>query len=441
MRIQRYGRETEELVHQALAREHWDREQWQAWQSEKLSRVLQRAATRVPYYRSYWNTRRRAGDRSPWLELGNWPILEKETVRENPRAFVADDCNPRRMYTEYTSGSTGKPMALFQSLPALRQWYALFEARRRYWYGVSRRDRWANVGGQLITPVHQRRPPFWVWNAAMRQLYMSSFHLSPDLISHYLHALDKYRVKYLFGYTSSLAAIAREVLERGWHCDHISVVITNAEPLPARERAIIEKGFACDVRETYGMSENAAAASECRTGRLHLWPEAGVVEVVEDGEPAADGMAGDLVCTGLLNEDMPLIRYRVGDRGALSVDAAVCGCGRTLPVLSSVEGRIDDVLYTRDGRRIGRLDSVFKTDFPIREAQIIQRSLDSVCVKVVPGKDYDDGVGRDIVERLRLRIGDIDVDLQRVDEIPRGPNGKMRAVVSELPATLRETFR
>src|SRR5258705_7126927 len=86
----RYGPETDQLVAEALGREGWSAPQWQTWQQERLRLVLERAARHVPYYRDYWATRRRGGDHSSWEQLENWPILEKESLRANPRAFVAD---------------------------------------------------------------------------------------------------------------------------------------------------------------------------------------------------------------------------------------------------------------------------------------------------------------------------------------------------------------
>ena len=95
----------------------------------------------------------------------------------------------------------------------MRAWYALFEARWRGWYGVSRRDRWAILGGQLVAPVSATRPPFWVWNAALSQLYMSSYHLAPELIPAYLDELARRRITYLWGYSSALHALAKSVSE------------------------------------------------------------------------------------------------------------------------------------------------------------------------------------------------------------------------------------
>lgn len=428
----RYGPETEKLVDEALERDTWNPERWKAWQEERLAYVLHRAATRVPYYREQWQARRRRGDFASWEYLENWPILEKETVREKPIAFVADDRDVRALFHLHTSGTTGKPLDIFQGQQTVRAWYALFEARCRKWYGVSRHDRWATLGGQLVTSVRQRRPPFWVWNNAAKQLYMSSYHLAPDLIPHYLEGIRRYRVKYLEGYTSSLYALAQEALRLGRDDWNMSVAITNAEPVFDYQREVINEAFGCPVRETYGMAEITAAASECEAGRLHLWPEAGWMEVIDGNQSIPKGSTGDLVCTGMLNPDMPLIRYRVGDRGGMSA-MEFCTCGRGLPILTPLEGRLDDVLYTSDGRSVGRLDPVFKSHLPIREAQIIQESLDRVRVRYVPAGEFTAAAGQSIVEQLQGRMGPIEVILEQIREIPRTPNGKFRAVISRLP--------
>jgi phenylacetate-CoA ligase len=433
LRRWRYGPETERLVEEALEREHWPPERWKAWQEERLAYILHRAATKVPYYREYWRKHAQTGTR-PWEELANWPILTKEPLRANPRAFLAEDCDPRRMYEEHTSGTTGTPLTLWQSRETVRAWYALFEARWRRWYGVSMHDRWAILGGKLVTPVSQKRPPFWVWNSAMNQLYMSAYHLAPDLTPYYLDALVKYRIKYLWGYSSSLYVLAQDALRLGRRDIKMAVVITNAEPLYDYQRKTIAEAFQCPVRETYGMCELVAAASECEHGRMHLWPEAGVVEVLKDNadEPAEPGESGRLVCTGLVNADMPLVRYAVGDRGGLGPQSEACFCGRTLGLIESVDGRCDDILVGTDGKRVGRLGPVFKTAWPLREAQIIQERLDLVRVLCVPADGFTAQTAGEIAQRLQERLGDVQVVVEEVAEIPRGPNGKFRAVVSKV---------
>ena len=259
LRRWRYGPDTERLVESALEREHWGPKQWEQWQQEQLARMLDHAARSVPYYRELWAERRENGDRASWEALANWPILEKQMVRQNPAAFVSDACSRRELTQLHTSGTTGTPLTIWASRKTLRAWYALFEARWRRWNGVTMHDRWAIIGGQMVAPVRQQKPPFWVWNAAGSQLYMSAFHISPRSIPLYLDALRRYRIRYIWGYPTALDALASEALDAGYSVPALSLAITNGEPAHEQQRRAIGAAFQCPVRETYGMTEMAAA--------------------------------------------------------------------------------------------------------------------------------------------------------------------------------------
>ncbi len=427
----RYGRDTDRLAEEARERETWTSQRWERWRQERLAYLLHRAATKVPYYREQWARRRAAGFGGSWEQLENWPVLEKDEVRRHGAALVVDDRNPSRLHCDHTSGTSGTPLNLWQSRETLTRWYALMERRWRGWYGLSRHDRWAILGGRLVAPASQQRPPFWVWNAAMRQLYLSSYHLSPANIPAYGEALRRYRIRYVLGYSSSLYALAQGILDAGAGPLPLDVVLTNAEPLYDYQREAMGSAFGCPVRETYGMSEMAVAASECEAGTLHFWPDAGVVEIV--GEAEAGEITGDLIATGLSNDDMPLIRYRTGDRATIPAVASPCACGRSLPVLSRIEGRSDDVLYTPDGRAVGRLDPVFKGHFRIREAQIVQERLDTVRLRYVPAPGCSERDVREMADQIRSRMDGVRVVAEALDAIPRGANNKFRAVVCQVP--------
>lgn len=429
----RYSSQTERLVAEALERENWSEEKWQAWESERLAYILNRAATHVPYYRDLWQKRRRAGDKASWHYLENWDVLKKETLRKTPDAFLADNVNSNKLFVEHTSGTSGTPLTLWIPRDALQNWYALFEARWRGWYGLSRHDRWGILGGQLVVPFTQKEPPFWVWNRGMYQLYLSSYHLSPENISAYLQAIRNHKLVYLLGYASSLYSLAYLALEQNLELPVLKSVISNAEPLYRHQREVISKAFQCPVYDTYGLSENVCAASECLHGDFHLWPEVGITEIIDENSDASlpAGNTGRIVCTGLLNQSMPLIRYDVGDLGFLSMKTD-CACGRTLPILGGVEGRKDDVIITKDARRIGRLDPVFKSDLPIREAQIIQDDFDIFRVKYVPSGGFSVKDLEVLKQRLFERLGRVQIEFEALEEIPRTANGKFRAVISNL---------
>lgn len=429
----RYSGDTDRLIADAYDREQWTVEQWRSWKDDHLAHILTYAAKNVPYYRQMWELRRRNGDRASLELLPNWPVLRKDVVRDYPHAFVADGTNLRSQIVEHTSGTTGTPLTFWMSRDAVRKWYALFEARWRGWYGLSRQDCWGILGGQLVVPFSQTNPPFWVWNAGLNQLYFSSYHLSPKNVKTYLVTIRKHKLVYLLGYASSLYLLTQLAKEQNLKFPALKAVISNAEPLYAHHRDAISKAFQCPVYDTYGLSENVCAASECLHGTLHLWPEVGVTEILSDDADISltAGETGRLVCTGFLNETMPLIRYEIGDRGFL-LSESVCDCKRNMPILGRIEGRQDDIIFTHDGRRIGRLDPVFKADLPIREAQIIQEDLDNLRVLYVPVSGFSNLDLSVLSERLHDRLGNINIQFQEVEQIPRTSNGKFRAVISKL---------
>lgn len=430
----RYGPETEKLVEEALARERWDPARWEKWKEERLAYMLEYSATKVPYYRDYWSKRRGDGDNASWSKLENWPILTKEALRQNQDAFVADGYDKNKMYREHTSGTTGTPLDLWCSRELLHKWYALFEARWRRWYGVSLEDNWAIIGGQNIIPLKNTKPPFWVWNSAFHQLYLSAFHMRPEFLKYYLKAMQKHSIVHMYSYSESVHQLAQAAIKENIKIK-LKVVVTDAEPLFEFQKETISKAFDCPVRETFGQAEMLCAASECEHGKLHLWPEAGYEELLDNfDQPVENGTPGRIISTSLLNEGMPLIRYDLMDMAQYPSVQEPCPCGRTLPLVEKFIGRLDDAIITKDGRQLVQIDVILGPHLKIREAQITQETLDSFTVKVVPVEGWSDETRSTLVNSLKDLVGDVHVSVEEVEEIPRTWRGKFRIIQSKVKA-------
>jgi phenylacetate-CoA ligase len=257
---------------------------------------------------------------------------------------------------------------------------------------------------------------------------LSAYHISAANAQSYITALKNHKIKSITGYPSALTALAEFVRDENLNAPVLQVIISNAEPLFEFQRNVIREVFKCPVINTYGLSELVCGAAECEQGSMHLWLEAGYIEIIDDenDELVAEHQVGRIIATGFMNADMPLIRYETGDRG--SIRRGKCDCGRSFPCLEKIEGRIDDVIVTPDGRKVGRLDPVFKTDIPIVEAQIIQEEINNVRIKFIPGFGYHhDEI---LTRRVQERLGGMNIVLEPVENIPKGSNGKFKAVVS-----------
>lgn len=425
LRAWRYGPGFEAEVARVLDRDGWDDDRWQAWQANRLAAVLAHAATTVPRHRRWFAEH---ADRDA-ARLGDWPVLTKASVLDDPGALVADDA-PARTYRDQTSGTSGSPLPVWTSRADLRSFFALHEARTRRWHGVSRHDRWAILGGQLVTPADRDRPPYWVVNRALHQLYLSVPHVTPATVGDYVDALARFGPTHLVVYPSAAAFIARTGLDAGRTATGPQVVVANAEGVTPAQRELIEAFFGCPLRETYGMAEMATGASECEAGTLHLWPDCGVVEVLDDDDrPVAEGAVGRLVLTGLVNDTTAFVRYANGDRGRRPVWGERCACGRSLPVLPAVEGRVQDLLVTPGGGRQFWVNPAFY-GLAVREAQVVQDAIDRVRARVVAGPGFGADDEATVVARLEDRLPGVTVSVERVDAIERGPNGKFAPVVS-----------
>jgi phenylacetate-CoA ligase len=431
----RFGPGFEEALIRFRAREHWSAEEWRAQESNELRALLSRAAAEVPYYRETWGERERKGAAAGRLE--ELPLLSKEPIRANPEAFLLDSLRGRRLHRFHTSGSTGTPIQTLWTAEEIRSSMALREARSAGWAGVSFRRPRATFSGRLVEPDPGSRGPFYRYNAAERQVYLSAFHLRPGTAARYVEALRKHRVEWLTGYAVSYFLLARMILEQRLPMPSLKAVVTTSEKLTPEMRRVMEAAYNCRVFEEYSTVENALFASECEKGQLHVSPDAGIVEILRpDGSRCTAGETGEVVATCLIRTSQPFVRYRLGDLARWS-DVA-CSCGRAMPVLEEVVGRIEDVVIGPDGREMVRFHGIFIDQPHIREGQIVQEALDRLRVRVVPTDRFGPADEEEIRRRVTQRLGPaVEVTVEKVAEIPRTPGGKFRAVISEL-ATGRE---
>jgi len=190
------------------------------------------------------------------------------------------------------------------------------------------------------------------------------------------------------------------------------------------------RAFKSPIFDQYGAAEQACFISQCEQGSYHVHPEFGVTEFLPDKSLDRPSHCR-IIATGFTNWAMPLLRYDTGDV-AVPSDRR-CACTRNFQVVEELVGRLDDLLITPDGRRIGRLDPVFKGLDTIQRAQIVQESADKIRVRLVPGRGFIAAHQESLRRELAKRLGDdMRIVFEIVDDIPVGPGGKFRAVVCRL---------
>jgi phenylacetate-CoA ligase len=398
------------------------------WQQQRFSALVAHAATYVPYYRDFF---RRNGIAASELTIDNFtsviPVLGKSEIIADPLRFHSEYYG-KKAISLFTSGTSGSPMPIKCTVESRAINYAFYRSLLRK-HGCDVRDRSAVFAGRLVVGANEKsnfaRKDFFT-----NTMYLSSYHITEENIPAYLQALRKWNPRYIDSYPSAIYLLADYVNRHG--TDHglkLKFVLTSSETLTDVQRESIARAFGCKVIDHYGCTEMAVSASSERPGDYQVDSLYSLVEFL----PSDSGNGSALVCTGLLNFAMPLIRYSIGDVvSGVSVSAAEPFCN---PRFAQIVGREDDVIVTSDGRKIGRMDPAFKGMSGIKLAQIIQTALTEIEVLVVPADDLNkEQMERQLVANIRERTNaDMQVRIRLVDEIPLTKAGKFKSVVSRLP--------
>lgn len=395
-----------------------------------LRKTIKDAVQNVPYYIELFKKEGLVYDDIKRVEdLKKIPLLEKNPLRKDPLTFVNKKYDKKKLLCLHTTGTTGTPLNIFCNNSVRQCNYAFYD----YFLvenNIKFMGKRATFGGRIIVPPRQKKPPFWRYSYFQKNMLFSSYHLTEKNIPYYIKKLERFRPDYIDSYPSSLYTIANYAQKYNIDLKNITNgITTSAETLLPDQRETIETVFGIPVSDQYGAAEMCIFVAQCKEGNYHIHSDYAAVEFLrEDGTQAAVGEESEIVCTGLINPVMPLIRYRIGDRGILSNKK--CKCGNPFPVMEKILGRMDDVIITPDGRKVGRLSPVLK-GFPVKEVQYIQKSKDSVDVVIVKDNGYTNKTDKDVINELAKRLGhEIMINIKHTQAINRVYGGKLKTVIS-----------
>jgi phenylacetate-CoA ligase len=268
-----------------------------------------------------------------------------------------------------------------------------------------------------------------------RYTYLDTLNMDENSMIEFYRAICYRRPALLFGHAHSLYLFSRFLKEKGWNPPRPKGIISTAMVLHSHERETIEKVFGIKVTNRYGCEEVSLIACECEQHQgLHVNLDTLVVEVIRDGKQASPGEPGSIVVTDLTNYGMPFIRYKVGDVGILS--ERNCSCGRSFPMLQSVEGRAADYIVTPEGKYISgiSLTENFAMLLPeIKQLQIIQDRINHLLLRIVKANGYNNGTEEKIRSLVLGRFGpNMTYELNYTDTIPQESSGKYRFCISKV---------
>jgi len=381
---------------------------------EARLRELMKRANLVPLWREVF--RKHSLDPADFTtqDFENLPVIAKKDIVDEPLDVYTNAALRDASYRDHTSGSTGRPFDFFFDLGAELRSFAICERMLR-----------TAVGGKRSYALSVRsRYKIGFAFSKSKFFRVSSY----NSVRHQFEALVALIRGYgsgviLYGFASTFIELARLVEERGLTV-RVGAVISTGEHVRPSDRTLIERELHTKFFTNYATRELGWLGYECEHRAMHLNEEWALVEVLDkDDRPAPLDQEGEIVVTPFDNYVMPLVRYKVGDRGTIS--SAACPCGRTLRTIKLLGRGVEFIEL--EGRRVSLLDLSAAFDMyasAIRQYQIIQKDVMSFEIKIVPAELFEDV--RELLEQklVHLLHPSVHIDWSVTDEIPEAPSGK-----------------
>ncbi len=404
---------------------------------EKIISIVAYAYEHTQYYRELLDKNNISpADINSLADLEKIPPLTKSDIQKHGDKMLSDIYEKGDLIKDASGGSTGEPTIFYKDV-TYQQLRPADQLRHDRWCGWDLGDRFALIwGAQRDLKATQSFREFIISRFVARIWELDAFEMNTSKMDDYVKTLEKNQPKMILGYANALVAFSEFLLKHYPH--HLIApkgIISSAETLTQSKREIIEKAFGCKVLNRYGSREVGLVASECQQqAGLHINADNVHVEVVKNGKAVPIGESGDILVTDFSNKGMPLIRYNLGDVGCLSDE--MCSCGRTLPLMKSVQGRSGDFFVADDGALVHGeyFTHLFYGIEGVIKFQMIQESLTDIQLKII-SKDnlLEDKHIQNIKHKTREMLGkQCDVNVEYVKDIPPTASGKSLFTISRV---------
>jgi phenylacetate-CoA ligase len=397
------------------------------WTREQLERTLA-AARRTEYGRSV------GGGHA----LGDWPLLQKELLRGQLAKFTTG--------TEWfaapanTGGTAVVPLKLVRSLDGIVFEQACID-RLMEQLGLHPRDvRTATIRGDNLNDPRTLHSPDGVSAQGGRSRIFCAHAVSPQNIERIAASLERFEPQLLCAYPSALEVLCRLLIERR-HTLAIPAVLTSSEVLKPEGWSLAQRVLGARLCDYYGQSERVAFAYALAPRQYRFLPGYSHVEFLPHaGNLLPEGSSDrlyEIVGTTFWNRLMPLVRYRTGDLirlpaswGARELEELALGL-RTFP---GILGREQEVMVCPAGVRLTGLDSMPHDVEHVLRIQIVQETLDSARVRVLPTEEFNDLDAAHLLENVRMKLPcEMKLGLELAQSLERTPRGKTPLVVHRPP--------
>lgn len=406
----------------------WSYKDLKKYQETNLRKLIVYAYKNVPFYHeSMKKVDVKPSDIKGLEDLNKLPIVEKRDIKKNWNKFLSKD-KTRKFKPNATGGSTGEPLKYMVDYESLS---IGISAMYRSWYAAGYKfgDHIVTLGGRSLLSDQKKSFPKKMKDFIEGHVFLSAFDMNEENMRKFVKEINRIKPSVIRGYASALYELSL-FMNKGYYLDYRPKgIVTTAEKLFPKQRKSIEEAFDTKVFDTYGARDGNPNAFECEEhDGLHYSMETAIIESLADGEPVQNE-TGEFIVTDLHNYAFPFIRYRVGDIGIMSDEK--CPCGRGLPLIKELKGRIQDFVVTKNGTKVhGEFFSHIFWEIPgVDTFQVIQKREGKIRIDIVPNEQITENDKTKLISIITKNFPDLEVEIKYVNKIRKTRSNKYRIVI------------
>jgi phenylacetate-CoA ligase len=318
---------------------------------ERLRSALSHAWSNVPFYRELARARNITEQPRDLSEWPTWNVVDlRDTIAAHPPfgSLYTGEGLADVSIVNSSTGTTGAP----RLFPECRvDGSGLERMYRRYveFMGITKRD------VACVTLSYGLSRAAWSFTRAIESIGATLLPASsgkvtpPEKLLAILEATGATVLTITPSYLAHVTAVAKEI---GFDLSRIPIKLlwTGGEAAAPGLRAYLTEAWGASAVMIYGNTDVSWVGVECAASRerhgelgMTVFEDIAMIEILDErGTPCPEGEYGELVVTSWARRSTPRIRFRTGDRGALSTEP--CACGLSTVRMLPIAGRVDDGL-------------------------------------------------------------------------------------------------
>ena len=395
---------------------NWNKSEIKDWQNKKLKKLIYHSYNNTVYYKNLFDENGISPSDIKCLnDLKKIPPLTKDLIKKNFKNLIPKNITKYNFKRGQTGGSTAEPLKYLQDLNS----WSFCNANHFYnWsrLGYEFGDKYLALGSSSIIPNSKFSLKHYIYYKLKGKVSMSAMNLNERSITEIIKVLKKNNIKYLYGYSTALYLLSKNIQKSNIDIPKIKGCISTSELLLPEYKSTIEQVFDCKVLDAYGAGDGGISAFNIEGDYFKV-----AYNCLLETNQEVNMNSGLLYSTDLLNFSFPFIRYEVGDGATLSSNNFYNG-----QIITKLLGRTPNVIKLENGKvLIAPGFTVLFSGLNVKAYRITKTGINEITIELIKDENYSIKDEQIIINSFNHHAGkDCEIIISYHDSFELSASGK-----------------